>query len=784
MLHNTQLSGNSSPRSPLPSKQATISNSKKGSNKSQTLTPLTIALTQQNTSLEKKVLPKPETVFLTDDREPVITFNTPTHESKALPKPETPFLMDDGGNLPVPELSSPLQSEPDRTPMQINEPMTSTDNSYVIADYQELQQHRGNRLSDSTAPPLGREALPDPENPFCADGKASIALAGFSGGGDTTDRVPYYRERRPFEAGLKNAPGDTGKLSPSRRISGIQHITDKTLCCDIDDVETVQRDAGDQSPSGSRACQGSICIKAQTALRYEEDDECAIYIDFSDQRQLSWLGVQLDELGGQKATLPMSKEMDVVVTGSPPSTPKNKSRGKSPPYSVQVLESSLKDVIDHCSSAAETDENKKCREEAKNLLKISPGKQRSELLFEIVKPEAWASKVRQFLGDSAMSFSRQEKKPQTISDPTNDETSPVLMSDISSLEAVLRNFLDRILMKIDSEKKRGSCTTALHINVSNLDSLLDGSPRFQSSPTQLELKEWADQGNDSVKTSVSLLNPQMVVASWKAGRQAQVINSPKRKTVVSPRQKDEDTPKIAPGALADITATVARLESMKKQQNVQQEPRQSRLMSNGEGIPTPSSPDTLGRRTPSGERAGPSLSPAPPAKSHSNIKRLAAVLDEMAKSPTTEKKAKEELGRLRKENLEEKERNLKNINSDGSGGELEHKAAEALMKMSEHGQIKVQDDMLEEEQDVNGDGTSSTTVKSYEAATEDLDEHGENQVSKAEDTVNDGEEMRDGQFQAQEHEDTPVATPSEARRKYSILGKLFSEEELIIGASF
>lgn len=139
---------------------------------------------------------------------------------------------------------------------------------------------------------------------------------------------------------------------------------------------------------------------------------------------------------------------------------------------------------------------------------------------------------------------------------------------------------------------------------------------------------------------------------------------------------------------------------------------------------------------------------------------------------------------MRKENLEEKERNLKNINSDGSGGELEHKAAEALMKMSEHGQIKVQDDMLEEEQDVNGDGTSSTTVKSYEAATEDLDEHGENQVSKAEDTVNDGEEMRDGPFQAQEHEDTPVATPSEARRKYSILGKLFSEEELIIGASF
>lgn len=179
-------------------------------------------------------------------------------------------------------------------------------------------------------------------------------------------------------------------------------------------------------------------------------------------------------------------------------------------------------MIDHCSSAAETDENKKCREEAKNLLKISPGKQRSELLFEIVKPEAWASKVRQFLGDSAMSFSRQEKKPQTISDPTNDETSPVLMSDISSLEAVLRNFLDRILMKIDSEKKRGSCTTALHINVSNLDSLLDGSPRFQSSPTQLELKEWADQGNDSVKTSVSLLNPQMVVAGWKAGRQARL----------------------------------------------------------------------------------------------------------------------------------------------------------------------------------------------------------------------------------------------------------------------
>ena len=149
--------------------------------------------------------------------------------------------MDDGGNLPVPELSSPLQSEPDRMPMQINEPMTSTDNSYVIADYQELQQRRGNRLSDSTAPPLGREALPDLENPFCADDKASIALAGFSGGGDTTDRVPYYRERRPFEAGLKNAPGDTGKLSPSRRISGIQHITGKTLCCDIDDVEAVQR---------------------------------------------------------------------------------------------------------------------------------------------------------------------------------------------------------------------------------------------------------------------------------------------------------------------------------------------------------------------------------------------------------------------------------------------------------------------------------------------------------------------------------------------------------------
>ena len=691
--------------------------------------------------------------------------------------------MDDGRNLPVPEPSSRLQSETDRTPMQINEPVTSTDNPYVMADYQELQQHRGNRLSDNTAPPLGRKALPEPENPFLADDKASIALAGFSGGGDTTDQAPYYRERRPFEAGLENALGDTGKLSPSRRISGIQYITDKTLCCDIGGVEAVQQDAGNQSPSSSCACQEPIFTKAQTALQYTEDDERAIYIDFSDRRQLSWLGMQLDELGGQKAALPMSKEVYVAATGSPPSTPKNKSRRKSPPYSIQGLESSLKGVIDHCSSAAETDENKKCREEAENLLRISPGKQRSELMFEIVKPEAWTSKVRQFLGDSAMSFSRQEKKSQTTSDPTNDETSPVLMSEISSLEALPRNFLDRTLMKIDSEKKRGSCATALHSNVSNLESLLDGSPRFQSSPTQLELKEWADQGNELVDTSVSLLNPQMVVAGWKAGRQAQVIDSPERKTVVSPRQKDKNTLKIAPGALAEIIATKARLECMKKQQNVQHEPRQSRLMSDGEALPTPSSPDTLGRRTPSGERAGPSLSPAPLAKSHDNIKRLAAVLDEMAKSPATEKKAKEELRRLQKEDLEE-ERNLKDKNSDGSGGELEHKAAEVLMKMSEHGQIKVQDDMLEEEQDVNGDGTSSATVKSYETAAEDLDEHGENQVSKAEDTVNDGEEIQDEQPQAQEHEETPVATPSEARRKYSILGELVGKEELSIGASF
>ena len=750
-----------------------MSNSKKkGPNKSKTLTPLTIVPTQQTTSPEKKVLPKPETPFLTDDGETLLTFNSPTHESKALPKPETPFLMDDGGNLPVPELSSRLQSETDRMPMQINEPVTSTGNPYVMADYQELQQQRGNRLSDSTAPPLGRKALPEPEKPFLADDKVSIALAGFSGGGDTTDQAPYYRGKRPFEAGLENALGDTGKLSPSRRISGIQYITDKTLCCDIDGVEAVQRDARNQSPSSSRAFQGPIFTKAQTALQYTEDDERAIYIDFSDRRQLSWLGVQLDELGGQKAALPMSKEVHVAATGSRPSTPNNKSRGKSPPYSIQGLESSLKGVIDHCSSAAETDENKKCREEAENLLKISPGKQKSELMSEIVKPEAWTSKVRQFLGDSAMLFSRQEKKPQTTSDPTNDETSPVLMSDISSLEAVLRNFLDRTLMKIDSEKKRSSCTTALHINVSNLESLLDRSPRFQSSPTQLELKEWADQGNELVNTSVSLLNPQMVVAGWKAGRQAQVIDSPERKTVVSPRQKDKNTPKIAPGALADITATKASLESMKKQRNVQQEPGQSRLMSDVEGLPTPSSPDTLGRRTPSGERAGPSLSPAPLAKSHDNFKK-----------PAAEKKAKEELRRLQKEDLEE-ERNLKDMNSEGSGGELEHKAAEALIKMSEHGQIKVQDDMLEEEQDVNGDGTSSTTVRSYETAAQDLDEHGENQVSKAEDTVNDGEEMQDEQSQAQEHEETPVATPSEAQRKYSILGELFSEAELSIGASF
>ena len=178
----------------------------------------------------------------------------------------------------------------------------------------------------------------------------------------------------------------------------------------------------------------------------------------------------------------------------------------------------------------------------------------------------------------------------------------------------------------------------------------------------------------------------------------------------------------------------------------------------------------------------PSLSPSLLAKSHDNIKRLAAVLDEMAKSPATEKKVKEELRRLQKEDLEE-ECKLKDKNSDGSGGELEHKAAEVLMKMSEHGQIKVQDDMLEEEQDVNGDGTSSTTIKSYEMAAEELDEHGENQVSKAEDTVNDGKEMQDEQSQAQEHEETPVATP-EAWRKYSILGELFSKEELSIGAFF
>ena len=745
---------------------------KKRSKKSRTLAPLIIAPAEQTTSLESRALPKPETPYLTDDGDPCNTYNKPIVESKALlPKPETPFVTDDGGDLPAPKLRSPLRSMTGLTPILINEPTITTADLSIATNYQDFQHHRGLRTSDSKTPLSGRKALPKLEDSLFADDNASKAPAVLSIG-DTDVQRPHQKKNWSHKAAPKIAPSTLEAPSVSRTGSAIDDANDQYSKCVPGGIEAAQRNVGNQNPPGNRIYQGPLLIQAQTALEYTagpaEDAEHAEYMLSGDPRSTSWL----------EAAVPVTEAFYDTATDSPPLSPDNVC-GYKPikvdPKAIETKEGVLRDVISFFASAAETDQNKRLRREAEYLLKISPGKPmsepQSEFMSRIVNPQSWDKKYREYMQE----LTRLDAQGRTDFNAINDETSPLLVADISCIESAVRSALSKTSMKLDSEKKLGHNTNALRINYSKFKSLVDRSPRFQSSPTELEMEEWVNEASRWLKTHVALFEK---------------LDSP-------------------PNALAAVNAKIAELESKKSQKKIQQKPRQSRVMSGGKGVLTPSSsPETLGRRKSSEERAGPSRS----LESPDDTRQLAAAIERKGN----------EVRRLQAENLED--RSLKDMKPRGSGSQPQNdisqvsirmkelEVAEILTKMTEYEHTKAQEDMLEEMQDVNNEGTSSANAESYEMATaeqhvdindsassstlkydgepsDELDantgnhDREEHQVAKAEDTDNDGEDMQGEQFQTHDEkpEALPVIPPSEVRRRYSIIQKLFTEEELAKG---
>ena len=762
---------------------------KQNSTKSKHLAPLTLGPTQHTMSPKTKVLPKPETPFRTEDGEP-LALSVSASDMKPLPKSETPSFTNDGGNPADTKLSSQTKGENGEAASQVNSHsmlVVSTSDPHMRAKYQWFHQHRGVPSAQLT-PSSDIEMLPELETSFLTEYAASRELPTVSGDvKENQDTRTSYLQKSSFGAHTLKVASDKSGMSSGLRMFSIRFENpDQLRHPGPSGLETAQRETDYQSPSSRHNSHIMDLSKNLIAIEYTGGHERAAFTDISDRGQGGSGGKTMDEVEGRNAAKQARSKKDddkILRTGSSPSTPRKKPKVQASSSTIQDLESALKSLIAATTIATMTDEEndtdgERRRKEAQTLLKMSP----RVLKCPQITPDAWATKAVQVLDHARSLPSTPTKKPKTTSNPIN-EPSPLLMHDISDLETQLRRALATTSRSLDSEKKRGFDTSALQILFNKLKTLVERSPRFLTSP--MEPEEWTKQAVELLYTT------DVSGEDCKPGCQTQSTGIAGEKTIIIPLRKDVDATQAAAEVLADIKAAISREQNIGDERTVPQDPGRLGLISKEEWLPAPSSPGTLGQRTPSQERAGRSLSPATLAKSHDDIKRLAALLGEMAKTPAAERQADDELRKMKNETLD-KDGKLKAMSSETYGQEPESNAARALTKMGGQGQVEVQEQELEDKPGLHVARTGAASVKPSEIAIEKPEEDvkdqkfQEDEESKLEKPINESEEKQHEETEAQhkDYEEKPVAKALEIRRKYSILRELFTEEELSIGTSF